>query len=712
MSSAIFCSYSVVAQELEANSDTKEVSESDVEVVRVIGKLSKYSAVKTDTPIVETARSISIETEQDLVDKGALRLDDAYTYSAGVTGQTYGFATRGDWVKVRGLDVPQYQDSLQSLFGNYNNTRPDIYTLEQVEILKGPASVLYGKGSPGGLVNSVSKRPEQESAHEVVAEVGSQSRKQLMLDSTGALDSDGEWLYRMIAVYRDTETQVDHVDDNTYVLAPSLTWRPTDETELSLLVNYTNTESDTAAQFLPISGTLTAAPNGKYIDASTYTGDPEYNQYDADALSVTLTASHDINDNWLASVNARYTDGSADYQQAWTSFSVSADRYIRNADGSLYKDGMVPRTFYRNDATSEQAAIDARLTGTVDLGAWQHNILAGTQYQDVTTGSAGYYLWAVGYDAATGGPDSTFGDAFWINLFDPQYGNIPSTDLLDTFYTKSQDTTSKDFGFYITDQINYEQWVFTLGMRYDDTETETGSDSQSDDAVSFSAGALYAFDMGLSPYVSFAESFDPVIGNNGDLTNPKALEPMEGEQWEAGVKYEPNGFPGLFTLAYFDIEQTNLSDPATNPGGPLEQQNGKATITGFEFEGIAELGDFTVELNASRLDTESAEGFQLASVPEHQASSWIGYRPSLFMRGFKSGVGVRYVGESYGGADLIRTNSYTVYDMMLGYEIEDWNVALNVRNLFDKEYQATCLYRGDCFPGSERTIVARVGYEF
>ena len=212
-----------------------EIVEENIEVIEVVGRLSQYSAVKTNTPIVETARSISVETRQNIIDKGAIRLDDTFTYTAGVTGQTYGFATRGDWVKVRGLDVPQYQDSLQSLFGNYNNTRPDVYTIEQVEILKGPASVLYGKGSPGGLVNSVSKRPKEDAQHEIVAEVGNFSRKQLAFDSTGSVDEDGSFLYRMVGVYRDTGTQVDFVDDKTMVLAPSATWRPNDETEVVIV---------------------------------------------------------------------------------------------------------------------------------------------------------------------------------------------------------------------------------------------------------------------------------------------------------------------------------------------------------------------------------------------------------------------------------------------------------------------------------------------
>jgi len=170
--------------------------------------------------------------------------------------------------------------------------------------------------------------------------------------------------------------------------------------------------------------------------------------------------------------------------------------------------------------------------------------------------------------------------------------------------------------------------------------------------------------------------------------------------------------PALITLAYFDIEQSNLPDPLTSPGEVWEQQNGIAKISGLELEALGSIGDFTFEVNLSRLDTESAEGFQLASVPEDQASTWITYRPTETLNGIKSGFGIRYMGESYDGADLLKTPSYTLYDLMLGYEIAQWNLSLNVRNLFDKEYQVTCLYRGDCFPGDERTIVGRISYVF
>jgi iron complex outermembrane receptor protein len=656
----------------------------ELEEILVTGSLSRYSALKSDTPIMETARSISIESQLEILDKGALSLDDTFTYTAGVTGETFGFATRGDWLKVRGLDVPQYQDSLQSLFGNYNNTRPDIYTLEQVEILKGPASVLYGKGSPGGLVNVVSKRPQDESRHEIVAEVGNFDRYQLAADSTGRLTDDGIWLYRVVAVYRDSDTQVDFVEDDSITFAPSVSWRPSERTEVTLLLNYTDTDSDTAAQFLPIAGTLEPGPDGRKIDSSTYTGEPGFNNYDAKTTAVTLLANHQFNDVWSMEFTSRYTDAEADYQQAWTSFI--GDRYWYNPDGSLYKDGTIPRTFFRSDRTSEQAAFDVRLRANFDTGPLQHSVLMGAQYQDVKTGQGRYYQYAMGL--AT---HPEFGDTYWLNIFDPVYGNSPPEDVLNADYVVSPDSETRDTGLYINDQISLGNWRFTLGLRWDETETDTGTDKQDDDAVSGAVGVLYQFDNGLAPYVSYAESFEPVIGDDG---NGQALDPQEGEQTEIGIKYQPDNFPALITVAWFDIEQSNLPDPLSQPN-EFQQQAGIAEVEGLELESIMHFGDFRWELNLSKLKTEDANGWRFASVPEKQASTWVTWRPQGDWSGFKAGAGVRYMGESWDGLDQLKTPSYTLGDLMLGWEFERWDIALNVRNLTDKDYYSTCLARGD-----------------
>ena len=678
-----------------------EDSPGQMEETMVYGTLSRFSALKSDTPIMETARSVSIENLQQILDKGVLTLDEAYTYTSGTIGETFGFATRGDWVRVRGLQVPQYQDSLQSLFGNYNNARPDIYTLEQVEVLKGPASVLYGKGSPGGLVNVISKRPRAEANHEITAEAGNFDRGQIAFDSTGAIDSSEAWVYRVIGLYRDTETQVDELEEKTVVFAPSFSWRPGPETDVTVLLNYRDTESDTAAQFLPIAGTLLPAPNGQRIDNSAYLGDPAFNFYDTTTTSITLLGSHRFSETWSTEITSRYTDGEADYQQAWPSF-IGGDRYIRNEDGTLFENGTVPRTWYSSDASSEQAVVDIRLRGEFSTGSLDHSVLMGSQYQEVETTDEGFQWYAGGFVSPPLGND------FWINVFDPTYGNVPDQEILDDFFQKRPGTESEDFGLYISDQISIAAWRITLGLRYDESETQTETLKQDDDAFSLGAGLLYQFDSGIAPYVSYSESFEPEIGTNGD---GEPLKPREGEQIELGIKYQPENFPALITLAWFDLEQSNLPDPLSAPGN-VQQQSGVAKIDGIELEALARIGDFDIELNLSKLDTEDPNGLRLASIPEEQASAWTTWRPQGDLSGFKAGAGIRYVGKSWDGLDNLKTPSYTLGDLMLGYEMEDWDVSLNVRNVSDKEYYATCLGRGDCFPGKERSIVSKLTYRF
>lgn len=689
--------------------NASEEDNKELDNVVVTGNLSRYSALKSDTPIMETARSVSIETQREFRDKGALELADTYLYSAGVFGETFGFATRGDWVRVRGLNVPEYRDSLQALFSNYNNTRPHIYTLEQVEILKGPASVLYGQGSPGGLVNVVSKTPRADLRSEVFVQYGSHDWKQLGVDFGGALNEDASLMYRMTAVGRDAGTMVDHVNNDTVVVAPSITWRPTAFTDITLLGNFQDTESKAGAQFVPVAGTRAPAPNGKFIDDSDFFGDPDFDRYDTQTESVTLLGSHMFNPVWSMEFTARYTSGEADYHQAWPAFAISDSRYVFNDDGSLYEDGSVPRTFYTSDATSEQKAVDTRVHADFNLGAAAHEVMMGVQYQDVTTDNDSANAYALGYDFATGGPDATFGDRFWINLFDPEYGNYPSDEIMQQFFVDGPEANTRDLGLYINDQISVGNWRITGGVRYDDVSTDNGTTQQDDDAFSFSVGALYRFANGLAPYVSYSESFEPVVGLDNVTNQP--LEPQEGRQYEAGIKYQPRGVPLQVTAAVFDIEQSNLANPNDLPGAP-SQQEGVAEIRGVELEAKARLGDFTVEANASHLETEDANGFRFPSVPADQASVWLGYEPGGAWHGFRAGVGVRYVGESWDGADSLRTPSYTLGDVMIGYRTGNWDFTLNANNVTDKEYLATCLARGDCFFGLRRTVVGTVRYRF
>lgn len=685
--------------------DDATEEESRQETVVVTGSVGSFGATKSDTPITETARSVTVEPAELFIDKGALNLSQTVTYVAGVTGETYGFATRGDAVSSRGLSIPRYRDSIQELFGSYNTTRVDPWTVEQVEVLKGPASVLYGRGSPGGLLNVVSKRPQDTFGGSLVGEIGNFDRYQAAGDVTGPVEgTDGKVLYRLVGLYRDTGSQVDYVDEQTSVFMPSITFAPSEDTQLTVIGLYQDTNSDTGAQFIPIEGTLTPHNvTGEYIDPDLYVGEPGFNRYNTNSTQITVLGEHRVNEFLKLEATALWRSGEADYHQAWPTFT-GGSRYLNQYfDVPLFTETTVARTFYQGDNTFDQAALDVRAKFDFTTGPLEHGVLAGIQYQDVETDSNSAYYFGGGVLA---------GDFSYVfDLANPVYGNYPDQSVFDAIYNDAPTQTVEDLGLYISDQIAYENWRFTLGLRADNVENDTGSVSQDDDAISTSFGVLYQFDNGISPYASYSESFEPVIGTN-QLTG-EALEPEEARQYEVGVKYEPQSFPGLITFAYYDIEISNLPNPNSLPGNSAQQQ-GISTLRGFEAEARVQLDNVYIQAAASTIDAEDPNGYRLSAQPDSNASLWATWRPDGNWSGFKLGGGVRYVGDSVSENASIRydTPSYTLGDLMIGYEWDRWDFQINARNITDEAYLTSCLTRGDCFPGLRRTVVARLAYEF
>lgn len=683
-------------------------TEADSEdVIVVTGSLSNFGATKSSAPILETARSVSVVTTEDFLARGALTLDDALNYTSGVVGDTFGFSTRGDFFQVRGLDVPEYRDNLQALFGNYNNTRPHLYTVDQVEVLKGPASVLYGQGSPGGIVNLASKRAAPDLGQEVVLSYGTHDRLEVAGDFNTTLIEDTLYA-RFVGVYRDADTQVDYVTDDAVSIAPSLTWTPNDRTEINLLVNYDERDGDTAHQFLPLTGTLNPGPNGQRMSNSVYHGEPGFNRYETESTAITVIASHQLNEIFTLEGTARWRDSSSDYSQSWISFLGTGVPRL-DANGNA-----IARSWYDNPASSEQFAFDTRIRADFMTGAFEHEILVGVNYQDIELTSSRAFI----RTNALAGAGGT------INAFTPSYGADLTAIRAGLEAARGAETLSESeyWGFYAHDQISWNNWIANFGVRVDDVSNDTNGTGQDDDATTIAAGLLYAFDNGLSPYISYAESFNPVLGQ--DTVTNEPLKPEEGEQFELGLKYQPNGSRSFVTLAYFDITQSNLPNPQALQGsGVPSQQEGESTIKGFEIEGTTYLdlglGELRIDAALSWLDAEDPNGLQFSSIPEEQVSVWGEFRPHA-LQDLRLGLGVRYLGnnKSFGVSAVdgslveIETDGYTVADMMIGYEFENWSAMLNVRNLFDEDFYATCLARGDCFPGEERTVNVRLARRF
>ncbi|MFZ5461657.1 TonB-dependent siderophore receptor [Stutzerimonas stutzeri] len=682
--------FSVEAQEaveLEAQQITapRETERGNGPVEGYVAKRS-VSATKTDTPIIETPQSISVITADRIRDQGSLTIQDSLRYVAGMRGEAYGFDSRGDFSLVRGVSPTIFLDGLQQSVGSYTNTRTDPFTLERIEVLKGPSSMLYGQSSVGGLLSLVSKRPQAEQKNELQLQYGSFDRKQIAFDSTGPLDDDGTLLYRVVAIQRDSQTQVDHTKDNRLLFMPSLTWRPNEQFEWTLMANVQKDDGGTTSSFLPHRGTVLSAPYGE-IGSERFVSEPGFDEYDTEQKALTSQMAWRVDDTWTLRQNLRWQKSKVSYQ------SIYGWPPVLGAD-----DRTVDRVYYVSKPEVTIWSADHQAESRFDTGPLQHTALVGVDYRHAVTDSR-----------------TARGTATPLDLYDPVYGTFDPSGI--TLSDVPQQRVAQQ-GLYVQDQIRLDKWLATLGLRKDwaDTRVEQGT-RQKDDAVTGRVGLTYLFDNGVAPYLSYSESFTPIIGL--DTVTQQSYKPLEGEQWELGVKYQPVGSNTLLTAAVFDLREKNRQMP--NPANPLSTiQAGEARVKGLELEGLVEMNrSWDLIGTYTYLDSEvvkgpvAQQGKRIASVPEHMASLWSQHRFSIAgIPGFSAGAGVRYVGASWDGTDSLKTPSTTLFDAMLGYAYQDWSLTLNATNLEDETYYTTCLSRGDCFTGNRRTLTATASYSF
>src|SRR5471032_3075609 len=277
------------------------------------------AGTKTDTPIIEAPRSMSVVTRAQMEGRGVQNLDDAVRYMPGVIASSYGSDSRADWLRVRGFEPTQFLDGLPLPKGSYANPKQETWNLDRITLLRGPASSVYGQTPPGGMLDMVSRRPEAEASHEVQLQVGSDYRKQISFDSTGKLDDEGKFLYRVDGVIRDSGTPIDHVEDKRYNIAPSLTWNINDDTHLTLLSQFTRDDTGISGQFLPLQGTKLPSPAGK-ISHHKNLGEPDQDYYDRTYYALGYAFDHRFNDVWQFKQNLRYTKSELNFRQAYASF--------------------------------------------------------------------------------------------------------------------------------------------------------------------------------------------------------------------------------------------------------------------------------------------------------------------------------------------------------------------------------------------------------
>ncbi|MET0250141.1 MAG: TonB-dependent siderophore receptor [Sphingobium sp.] len=645
------------------------------------------AGTKTETALIELPQPIKVITSEQYLSQGAISISDTVKYAAGVLANPYGRDTRVDGFNVRGLDALQFRDGMRDIFSYYASITADPYNFSRVEIVRGPASVLFGQGSIGGLVNLVSKAPEFKTGGEHNLVYGSFDRKEVLGDVNVALSDT--LAIRVVGRVRDADTYVDHVPDDRVMFAPSIRWQPTPDTDLVLTGLYQKDKTGSTSQFLPIVGTF--RPNrvaGQQLDRYLFVGKAGWDRYNGRLLQGGGSLTHKFSDNIQLSVKARYIDSDLEYNTHYAdSYSDPTDPFsVYGTDGrtiGLYGGA--------NDARLNVFSTDNNLQFNFNTGAAiAHKLLVGLDYSWNKVGKR------------------SNGGLTVVDLYDIDYDALPTYDLSGPFANESQ----KQLGIYVQDQIRFFDRVsVVLGARRDRV---TGSSGQKDNATTFRAGIIGEIGAGFSPFFSYTESFLPIAGSVQDVAGDpiSPYKPQTGTQYEIGVKWQP-GLNTLVTVTAFKIKEQNR---VLYGLGQSTSQAGELNTKGFEIEASHSLpGNFELLANYGYSKLKSETNTSLDYMPRHTASLWstktFGLPGEAQLR---LGGGVVYSGKSVSTSPIwsIVTPSRTTVDGLAEVSWNNWRFALNATNLLNNKYFASCLARGDCFVGAPRNVMGTVGYRF
>ncbi len=662
------------------------------------------SGSKTATPLIEIPQAISVITTDQLEDRGVQNLGEALNYTAGVLSQPFGNDARFFAPIIRGFTATDnvYLNNFRFI-RDFGALAFEPYGQERIEVVKGPASVLYGQAVPGGIVNLIQKRPTFTQFGEAGIELGSDQRAVAKFDLGGVALNDVV-SYRFTGLGRLSDTQQDYVEDNRLYLAPTVTIAPDANTSLTILSSIQYDEGNSQLG-LPQAGTLDFNPNGR-IAPSRYIGEPGFDQSQFFVGTVGYEFRHRFDEHFEFRQNAQFLHTDIDYRNLYyAGFATNQRSVLRGA------------SFQAETQTS--LGIDNQLESKFETGALRHTLLAGLDYRQHSQNR---------FSNFTAGQRS-------IDVFNPIYG---APVLFNPASSTNYDVNLDQAGLYAQDQIKLDRLVTTLGIRQDwsTIEDTRNRDEQSDTATTWRVGSTYLFDNGLAPYASYSTSFDPIVGTTtaGDL-----YQPSEGRQVEGGMKFQPDGWNSFVTASVYSLTRTNVvATQAQSVNGLLtnvRSQTGEVRSQGFELEGTASLAEgldliaaytYTDAEILSGTDTLRAgivsattTGNQPANVPEHAASLWVNYalQPQLlganmqWLEGLSLGAGMRYIGERFGNdSNSIALPSATLFDAAIRYERADFKAALNVNNIADNDYVASCNF--GCFYGEGRTVLGSLSYKW
>jgi iron complex outermembrane receptor protein len=652
---------------------------------------------KTDTPIAEIPQAVSVIGRQELNDRGIVnKVDEALRYTPGVLAEPFGSDPDTDWIYIRGFDATQtgvYLDGMQLFAYGFGGFQIDPFMLERVEVLKGPASVLYGGGNAGGIVNEVRKRPTDEPYYYTEIGINTEGNAFTGFDVSDKLGNSDTMNYRLTGKIAGGEGYSDFQNDLRGFIMPQVTISPNDATTLNIWAMASALDQrHTGNGFFPYVGTVVDAPYGK-IPRDAFLGEPDIDRGWYNQQMIGYDLQHDFDNEWKVSSTARYGHLKK-FEEAPYAYDTDT------TDLEIDRIGFTGRTEVNT------FTIDNHLEGKFDTGSFEHSVLFGLDYK---------YYQLDNNQASPAYPET----ATPIDPLNPQYGAAQPGNA--TY--SNQLITQQQIGIYAQDQIRFaDGWLATLNGRYDYVHTDTDNRETfygtspdydfSKSALSGRAGLAYEFDNGLTPYASVGTFFNPTVAPTATPNN----KPEEGEAYEVGLKYDPTFVDGTFTASLFHLNRRNVvvSDPVTF----LAEQIGEVESRGIELEGKVNLNEnWKILASFAYTDLEVKDdiiagyvGKKPYLIPDTTASLWLDYAVTEgALEGLSIGAGVRYQGESY--ADRLNTLTVpdaTVFDAAIRYKKQGWEGSVNVANVFDKDYVRGCQGAYTCGYGDARTITFKL----
>ena len=645
------------------------------------------SLLKSDAPLFETAQAVSVVTREQLDQKQATTLAEAIN---GIAGVVSGQRGRRGWddFNIRGQSANNqiFIDGLRT--SARSAVAVDLSGIDQVQVLKGPASVNFGQVAPGGLVNLVTKRPEAENFARTDLSYGSYDFKQATFDLNYAPQNTEKGAFRLSGRYADQDDPVDYVYFKNLYISPTYNFDLGEHADLSVIASYQHREYQ-RYQGAPLVGTLLPSSLGK-IDSSFFSGDPASDPYKADVYRAGWNFKYDFGNELVFRQNAavqktEMNGGFISLQAGGTETAVKRRLEVQDWDYTNY-------------------TIDQNLQKTFQFGQTTHELLLGFDVMQEKR--------------ETLADRCNFAS---INPFQPHYnqGCITALSLNSHSITELQ-----DMGLYARNRIDLgDQWIINLSGRYDWAKSSsenvlkgTKTDPQDDQAFTGNASVMYLANQFVAPYISYATSFIPNIGTD---KNDALFEPEKGKQYEIGMKFQSADQQIQGALSWFDLRRQNVlvNDP-TDINYQITE--GEQTTQGIEAEVNAALSDrwtssvayaYTYDSKTTKSTELTAIGERLENTPEHTYSLMTRYRPQGVL-GWYVGAGITGASATELAGLNVELPAYTIYNADAGYDTEHWGAQLSIRNLFDKNYYSGVIDNRVVAFGNSRQVNFAVKFKY